>query len=57
MLICEVPVNIPIQNSYGSEPIHLAAMEGQLKVIDVLLSFKADINARDRYWVYMLYLT
>ena len=30
------------------EPLHLAALEGNIEVIDLLVSHEIDINTRDR---------
>ena len=43
----------PNQGDYdGRTPLHLACAEGKDAVVELLISFKADVNFEDR-WVYM----
>ena len=36
-------------NSYGETPLHLAAREGHLEIVEKLLEKGADVNAVDRF--------
>ncbi|XP_015784049.1 palmitoyltransferase ZDHHC17-like [Tetranychus urticae] len=44
-----VSASTPADVVCGAQPIHIASMEGHTEVIDVLLSYGADVNARDKY--------
>lgn len=43
-----VPVDLKVRIKEEPLPIHLAALEGRLKIIDLLIKYGTDINAMDR---------
>lgn len=43
-----VPVDLKVKIKEEPLPIHLAALEGRLKTIDILIKYGTDINAVDR---------
>ena len=43
-----VPVDLKVKIKEEPLPIHLAALEGRLRIIDILIKYGTDVNALDK---------
>lgn len=43
-----VPVDLKVKIREEPLPIHLAALEGRLRIIDILIKYGTDVNAVDK---------
>ena len=45
-LLLKHQADVNAANTYGSTPLHFAALKGSIAVVELLLNYQADVNAK-----------